>query len=61
MHPQWQIYLGDEAVGRSGGYATPEAARAAARRLADLHGSLPLEVRPLNHVPRVEDDGASQQ
>ena len=54
----FNVYLGDEVVGRPSGYPSRKAAQAAARRLAEDHGALPYEIRPVNHVARAEDEGA---
>jgi hypothetical protein len=48
---RFQIYLGDEVVGRSGGYRSRKAAVAAARKIAEEKGSLPFEIGPDHRAP----------
>jgi hypothetical protein len=48
---RFQIYLGDEVVGRSGGYRNHKAAVVAARKIAEEKGSLPFEIRPDHRAP----------
>ena len=56
MSPKlFNVFLGDEIVGRSAGYTTRAEAVKAARRIAAEHGAMPYEVRPVSHHPREGD------
>ena len=60
MSPKlFNVYLGDDPVGRSVGYTTRAEAVKAARHIAREHGSMPYEVRTVSHTQREGDAGPS--
>lgn len=48
---RFRICLGDEVVGRPGGYRSHKAAIAAARKIAEEKGSLLYEIKPVHSAP----------